>query len=227
MAFTAQSVIQAAQRSLQDPGAVRWSLPELLDYLNAGLREIAIAKPNATSVNHTLTLVEGTKQTLPEGFHRLLSVIHNVANGSPVKPTDRETLDTEIPGWHDQRILPRSATARYVADDMDDPSVFYVCPGNDGTGEIVATLSAIPARIPTPASPDNIASYSASVPIGDIYENCLVDYVLYRAFAKDINVQGAAGRAQAHFALFQQSLGIKKQNEATENVDKPKNRFSQ
>jgi len=227
MAFTAQQVIILAQTTLQDADAVRWPLAELLRCINAGTREIALQKPTATSATIELALVAGTKQQIPDGYHLFLSASHNVANGKPVRTVERETLDTEIPGWHSPAILPRSATAMFVTDDHDDTSTFYVCPGNDGTGLIVATLSRLPEAIPVPASPTLIASYGATVPLGDIYQNCLLDYVLYRAFSKDINIAGSAARAQAHYGLFQQALGIKAQTEATQNVDRPQSRFSQ
>ncbi|MGP9790695.1 phage adaptor protein [Roseinatronobacter sp. NSM] len=227
MAFTARQVIQTAQATLQDAGAVRWVLPELLNYLNAGTREIALQKPTATSVTTTMNLVSGTKQTLPEGYHRLLGAIQNVGNGRVIKPIMREILDQHMPGWHSNTTLPFNGTVQHIIDDMFDTSVFYVCPGNDGTGEIEVIMSRLPAPIPAPSSPMDIESYTADVMVPDIYENCLVDYVCYRAFSKDIAVAGAAQRAQAHYQLFQQSLGIKTQVDMAQNVDTPKSRFSQ
>jgi hypothetical protein len=227
MAFTAQSVITQAQATLQDAGGVRWLLPELLGYLNAGAREIALQKPNATAATVDMPLVSGTKQTLPAGYHRLLAVQRNVANGRAVTPVVREVLDLQIPGWHNTTVLPFSPTVAHVMDDPFDTATFYVCPGNDGTGEIEVILSRIPAPIAVPASQLDITAYTAEVMVPDIFENALVDYICYRAFSKDINVPGIAQRAQAHYQLFQQALGIKTQVEMAQNVDSPKSRFSQ
>lgn len=227
MPFTAQSVITQAQATLQDAGGVRWLLPELLGYINAGTREIALQKPNATAETITLPLVTGTKQTLPAGYHRLLSVQRNVGNGRAITPIVREVLDLQIPGWHNSTTLPFSPTVAHVMDDPFDTSTFYVCPGNEGNGEIEVILSRLPAPIPVPNNQLDIAAYTAEVAVPDIYENALVDYVCYRAFSKDINAPGIAQRAQAHYALFQQALGIKSQIEMAQNVDTPKSRFSQ
>lgn len=227
MAFTALSVIAQAQATLQDASGVRWLLPELLGYLNAGTREIALQKPNATAETTTMSLVSGTKQTLPAGYHRLLAVQRNVDNGRAITPVVREVLDLQIPGWHNTTVLPFSPTVSHIMDDPFDTATFYVCPGNDGNGEIEVILSRLPAPIPVPASQLDISAYTAEVQIADIYENALVDYVCYRAFSKDINVPGIAQRAQAHYQLFQQALGIKSENEMMVNVDTPKSRFSQ
>lgn len=227
MAFTARSVIQSAQATLQDAGGVRWLLPELLGYLNAGTREIALQKPTATAVTTTISLASGTRQELPAGYHRLLSAIRNTDNGRAITPVVREILDMQIPGWHSNAVMPYNATVAHVMDDPFDTSVFHVCPGNDGNGEIDVIMSRLPVPIPTPANQLDIEAYSADVQVPDIYENCLVDYVCYRAFSKDINVAGAAQRAQAHYGLFQQALGIKAQIDMAQNVDTPKSRFSQ
>ena len=227
MAFTAQSVIAQAQATLQDAGGVRWLLPELLGYLNAGAREIALQKPNATAVTMDMELTLGTKQSLPAGYHRLLAVQRNVGNGRAVTPIVREVLDLQIPGWHNTSVLPFSPTVAHVMDDPFDTATFYVCPGNDGSGKIEVILSKLPAPIPVPESQLEIADYTAEVDLPDIYENALVDYICYRAFSKDINVPGIAQRAQAHYQLFQQALGIKSQVEMDQNVDTPKSRFSQ
>jgi hypothetical protein len=227
MAFTAQSVFTLAQRTLQDAGGVRWLLPELLDYLNAGTREIALQKPTATSETVNVQLVEGTKQTLPAGYHKLLSVIRNVTSGRAVTPVVREVLDMNIPGWHSTSVLPFTVDVMHVHDDMFDVTTFHVCPGNTGSGVIVAILSRLPAQIATPANPLDIAAYNATVPLAEIYRNCLVDYVCYRSFSKDMNIAGSAQRAQGHYQLFQQALGIKSQVEMAQNIDTPKSRFSQ
>lgn len=227
MTFTAGSVIRAAQSTLQDAGAVRWLLPELLGYLNAGVREIALQKPTATAETVVFELVSGTKQTLPAGFHRLLSAIRNVDGGRAVTPVVREILDMQIPGWHSTANLPFSKTVMHILDDPFDTSTFHVCPGNNGEGEIEVIASRLPDPIPVPNDQIDIDAYSATVPVPDIYQNALVDYVLYRAFSKDINVPGAAQRAPAHYQLFQAALGIRQQTDISQNVDTAKSRFSQ
>lgn len=230
MAFTARDVIQTAQATLQDGSGVRWLPTELLNYLNAGTREIALQKPTATAETTTIDLVAGTKQAVPDGYQKLLSAIrNNTANSKgAVLPVVKEVLDVQYPGWHDPTVMPASESVAYIMDDMFDVATFYVCPANDGNGAIEVILSRLPADLVAPVStPLDITTYNMSVLVPDIYKNCLVDYVCYRAFSKDLNVPGAAQRAQAHYQLFQAALGIKSQVEMAQNVDTPKSRFSQ
>lgn len=226
MAFQARDVIRKAQIILQDAGGVRWPPNELLGWLNDGMREIALQKPTATSQTAVITLSEGTKQQVPDGYHKLLSAIRNTGNGRVITPIMREILDTQIPGWHSNDVLPFNTTVMHVIDDLFDSSVFYVAPGNNGEGQIEVILSALPDPIETPANPLDVEGYTMTVPLPPIYQNSMTDYICYRAFSKDINLAGAAQRAQAHYALFQQALGIRSLVEAEQSVDTPKSRFS-
>lgn len=225
MAFTAKDVLKRVRVTLNDAASVRWTLPEMLDYLNDGLREIALQKPSATSVTATITLEPGTKQSIPATYHALIQVIRNTTGdvspvpGKAVTPIARETIDTAIPGWHDNDVLPFTKVVTHVLDEIVDQTVFYVIPGNDGTGHVEAILSKIPTQIAAPANPLDIDSYTTNVDIADIYRNALTDYILYRAFSKDTDLATSGQRSAAHLQLFQTALGLKKQAEVTENVN--------
>lgn len=225
MAFTAQDVLQKVRTILNDSSSVRWTLPELRMWLNDGLREIALQKPSATAVTATLTLVEGTKQTIPATYHALIQVIRNTTTGGTpvpgksITPIARETIDTAIPGWHDEAVLPFTIPVTHVLDDLIDMRTFYVVPGNTGTGAVEAILSKLPTEVAAPSNPLDIASYTATVDMADIYQNALIDYMLYRAFSKDTDLASSGQRAAAHMDLFMRALGIKKQAEVAENVN--------
>lgn len=226
MAFTAADVMRQASTILNDAGAVRWPLTELLDWINAATAEVALLKPTATATTISIALVSGTKQTVPAGYHQILRVLRNTTSGRAVTPTTREIIDTQIPGWHATSVLPFTVDAAHFINEPEDQGAFWVVPGNTGTGSIDVVASAVPAKIARPANPLLIDSYSASVPLHDIYQSAVIDYVLYRAFSKDAAVPGAAQRAQAYYAAFANALGIKTQQETSRTPDAPQSRFS-
>lgn len=226
MAFTAETVMRKASTILNDAGSVRWTLTELLDWINAATSEIAIAKPTATAATISIELAEGTKQAVPEGYHQILRVIRNTTSGKAITPTTREVIDGQFPSWHDTAVLPFRVDAVHFINEPEDQATFYVVPGNDGNGSIDVVASAIPAAIPRPTNPLEIASYTANVPIGDAYQNAVLDYVLYRAFSKDAAIPGAAQRASALYQTFGAALGIKTQQETVARPDAPQSRFS-
>jgi hypothetical protein len=49
---------------------------------------------------------------------------------------------------------------------------------------------------------------SGNISLPDIYGNVLQDYILARCYMKDSEYAGNAQRAQAHYALFTNALGI-------------------
>lgn len=228
MAFDARDVLYQAQVTLNDAAAVRWPLPELLSYLNVGVREIVRLKPNATADTVELALQTGPYQVLLPGHYLMMRAIRNLTSvaaanprvgGAAITPTNRDILDATIPGWQQPTVLPYAKTVAHVVQDMADPRVYYVCPGNDGTGLIEAIVSVMPPRIAQPETPLSLAAYSGlNVGLPDEYEATLVDYVLYRAFSKDMSLPGNAQRAVTHMQLFGAALGASSQVEAIANL---------
>lgn len=228
MPITAKEVLHRARITLNDANSVRWTLVELLLYLNDALREVAIYKPDAVSKTVEIALAEGTYQV--HGHLHLIRVIRNITSaegatprigGRAITPTERPILDATMPGWQDPNVLPFSATVDHVVQDVMDKDVFYVVPGNTGAGLIEAIVADIPDEIAEPENPLSIDSYTAEIQIGPIYRAALVDYVLYRAFSKDGFDPANANRALAHYNQFASALGIKTQSDQRANLDSP------
>ena len=226
---TAKDVLHRARIALNDANSTRWLLPELLMYLNDGLREIATNKPNAVSETAEIDLRQGTYQE--HDFLALIRVTRNLATdanapggrtgGSTITPIERSVMDTSMPGWHDPTIYPNQKIVDHIIQDMADPQSFYVVPGNDGTGKIEAVIARLPTDIEADpvGSPTNLESYNVVVQLHDAYRPILLNYVLYRAYSKDAPQPGSAQRAQAYYNMFANSIGIKTQAETTANTD--------
>lgn len=193
-------LITRAVDILQDTTNVRWPAAELIRYLNDGQRQIVLNVPDASITNSTLALAAGTKQTLPSGGIRLIDVVRNVS-GNAIRIIDRDILDTQIPGWHNETA---AATKHYIFDPRD-PTHFYVYPP--------ATSASPQVEIIYSSSPSDAVS-GGSITLADVYANALLDYVLYRAYSKDAEYAGDSGRAAAAYSSFLQSLGNKVQVDA-------------
>lgn len=217
MAFSAATVMKRASTILQDQGAVRWPAVELCDYLNDGTAAIAEMKPNACTISKQIDLALGTKQTLEETDTILADVVASVdASGDKrsVSLIGRSILDRQIPGWQQSSVLPFSQIVSHVIYDIKDPRTFYVAPGNTGDGKLDVVVGQVPAKIAYPSSALDIDAYTTVVPLPDIYQNALVNYVLYKAFSKDSGDPGAAQRATAHYELFSSAIGAYAASEA-------------
>lgn len=187
-------------RLLSDPTHVRWSIEELIDYTNDAQRQIVLLVPDANSVTASFSvLANSSKQSLPTNAIRLLRITRNLPNGRVIYPTLRSAIDAEIPTWH-------SATGaeveHYIYDPNADRKTFYVYPQMTTQRTVEIVYSTVPQLLTTVAQ---------VLELSDQYINPVVDWVLYRAWAKDAEYAGNAGLAQRHENSFYQQLGVKDQ----------------
>lgn len=222
MTTTVQSVLDRVQQTLQDTAGIRWSeANELIKWLNDAQREIALLKPDATSSNTTVTLVDGTKQSIPSDGNRLLRVMRNMSaassgdGGRSIRLVARDVLDTQTPTWHDPAVTGEAAHTNVVKNyvyDEQDPKNFYVFPGVSGNAYIEIVYSKNPAAV---TSSDNLG-------VDDIYANSVMNYVLYMAYMKESEVAGNAQRASSHYNLFTAAITGKAQVDTitTPNIER-------
>lgn len=227
MAFSATDIMRRALYVLQDHDAVRWTAPEMRLWVNDALREIAVRKPTATAASVEIALQTGTWQQLPDAYQSLIEVTRNLATldgdvarrggGRVVTPVRRQDMDEALPGWQDAAVLPYSAVVQHYIEEPIDRRAFYVVPGNDGTGRVEAVVSRLPDEVAEPpfGSATDVQAYTAPLDMRDEYRGAVLDFVLYRAYSKDMQLAGAAARAAAHFQQFAEVLGT---GQATETA---------
>lgn len=188
MAVTVASILERATFVLKDAGNIRWTPTELVDWVNDGQRALVNVFPDAKIKTEEVVLVAGAKQTNPTGCIEIIEMRQN-ANGKAVLPCTRAALDAFSRDW---MTTPTSAVVQHYMDDPN-PEVFYVYPAQNTTP---ATVS-----ITYTCLPDTVSS-GDSLDIRDIYANNVLNYVLYRAFSKDAEVENNAAMAAAYFQSF-------------------------
>ncbi|MEY5145610.1 MAG: hypothetical protein RL745_979 [Actinomycetota bacterium] len=196
----ASDITSRAALVLQDDGNVRWTTSELYKWISDGQRVIALVRPDSCAKNETLTLVAGTRQTIPATGIRLLDVIRNInANNTPgrvVRIVDRESLDAQDYNWHNAAAGP---TINFTQDNRD-PDHFYVYPPAAAGQKLEILYS---------ANPTEVTSGGQTLSVNDIYAEPLFNYVLYRAYSKDAEFGGNAALAQGYVSMFNALLGLK------------------
>lgn len=217
MAVTVQSVIDRVQTVLQDTTGVRWPVvAELVLWVNDAQREVALMKPDASAKNETVTLVAGTKQSIPTTGNRLLKVVRNMSaasNGTgkrSVRLVDAEVLNSQTPDWHDPTVSGDAAHTNIVKHyvyEESNPRNYYVYPGVQGNAYLEIIYSSNPTTV----------AQNGNLSIPDIFANAVMNYVLYMAYMKDAEFAGNADRANNHFQLFTASVAGKGQLDAVTN----------
>lgn len=200
MGIPVSLIIQRAGFALLDEDHIRWTSDELVSWINEAARAVVVRRNDAGAYTDNFTLIAGTKQTLPANVFRLIDVIRNMGTGSTpgrvVKRCDRQLLDNFTPGWHADPAA--AVTRNFCYDDGANPQVFYVHPPANAN----KVLECIFARLPPPV--DNITM--TEVDMDDGFGEALLNFVLYRCYAKDSEFADAA-KAAAFMSAFQASLG--------------------
>lgn len=204
MATSIRGLVQRAQTILQDANGTRWDEAELLGWFNDGRRELSVYRPTEFARRTAVVLEAGTLQRLPVGAFLLLRVAANLRSTSPriagrvVTQVERRILDAMHPGWEDTEVFPEAAEVRHYCYDDNEPLAFSVFPANDGTGQ-VELLACF--------EPGTATSVDTATGVRDVFNNALLDYMLYRAFDKDSDHPGNAERSAKHYAAFTAAIG--------------------
>lgn len=194
--------------TLNDPSYVRWTVADLVDYLNDGVLQTVIARPQANVVTRVLELTEGTRQTLPADAIALIEVQRNVPSGRVVRHVDKQTMDAAAPLWHGST---RMVDARDYAFDQRDPKTFFVYPPAHTTSKVETLLSVRPDLAGVPATPGT--DPWDPFPLAPEYQEPVRLWMLHRAYANDTGA-GSLAKSSSYFNQFFQWFGIDAQAKA-------------
>lgn len=202
-------ILKRANTILHDATKVRWPMTELLDWYNDAQRAIVVRRPDASPADAAFSCVLGTRQQLPSDGLRLLDVMRNEAAGTAITVIDRKELDENIRGWHDASH-PTTDVQHYVYDDRN-PKIFYLYPAPPDSHQVrICYSTALDDVAITDFDADNQA-----IALDDVYCNPLIDWILYRAFSKDSEINQTDMQAKNALAVFENALGVKTQVDST------------
>lgn len=194
----------------QSTGMVQWLEPELLRYLSDAQRQAVILHPEVNPDTRTVTLAQGSRQTLPADAWSLLDVVRNQGvgggmdgTGPAIEMVDRRVIDRSMPDWHS---VTAAAVVKYVVYDLKrSRRTFYVNPPQPaGVADIEIVVSQIPGEITNSAT---------AIELDDNYEPALLAYMLYMAKSKDLAAEGQGMEmAAGYYKQFMLALGMPSEN---------------
>jgi hypothetical protein len=200
--MTPLEIFASADDVLQDASYVRWPQAERLRHLNDGRRAMAVVRPDLYARVETVTLVAGTKQTLPANGFRFFDATRNINTdntpGAAVRVIEREALDALRPNWHADAAGP----IKHFMLDERTPNVFYVYPQAAANQKLEISYAENPAvLLIANVSTDQLTQEG-------VYAGLLADYVIHRAYLKDSEFAGNAALSQQHYQLFMAGLTL-------------------
>lgn len=206
--MNASEIIATAETTLLDPGHQYWTVPELVGYINEAQRLIAELKTDAVTVTAAHTLKAGARQQIPADGVLLVDVMRNlglsgIKSGPSITPVDQRKLDRMVPDWQGRT---HATVEHYMYDDRER-TTFYVYPAQPNAASQV--------EIRYVRRPAEVESETDELTLGSNYFAPVLNYVLYRAHSKTTQA-AVPQRAQAHYQLFLNELGVS--NQAAQSV---------
>jgi hypothetical protein len=209
MALVAGSLFRACAIELNDLEYVRWTKDDLAEYLTDAIAVMASLKPTLFTVFEPLRLGIGAVQTVPGEFTELVDILFNLhQDGTHGEPVNRGSFTAA-------RALGRSSCA--PADGAGYVVRSYTVHPENDTFFIVDPP--VPAVNPLPIvwalvqrAPNVIMAETDGVVMAnttpETYRSTLLEWMLYRAFARDTESSDSFNRSQAHYKAFYQFLGL-------------------
>ena len=198
----ASEIVAQASELAQDESNVVWTASQALLWLNDAQRAIVSVRPDSSVLNHSVTLVAGTKQSIT-GL-RLMSVNRNMGAdgltpGRAIRLVERGIKDDFDPDWHTETAA--LVVKEYIFD-ARTPKEYYVSPPVD-TGTVVQI------EVSEAVSPDDVADAGDPITLDDIYAPSMIEWIVYRFMARDSEETPSLQRAASHFQQFFSLLGAK------------------
>ena len=197
----ASDVLDRCSRELNDTARVRWTLTDLLGFLTDAMRQTVLLRPDANATVAVVQLTAGnTKQQIPTGAIRFLSLVRNMGAGGlvpglPIVPTTREAMDAASATWHTD--APAAEIDHYLYN-ADTQQYFYVSPP-PAAGVYVEMEYAMDVT--------ELTAGTDTLPLPSIWIEPLREYVLYRAFSVNNASMADKQNALNHLKQFYLAIG--------------------
>lgn len=201
-----KTLIDTAAARVIDKEFIRWSKSDWLRMLHDAYKAVLVVRPDAYTLAYDFSCAAGVEQKLEDDTNLLLNVMNNVGGKSVRGPQDMLLLDNYRPSWRNDPEMDQVDCYMY---DERVPQTFYVYP----PAKVGLKLRVITSKVPeAPKESD----YDGDKPsfLAPIFDNPVVEYMVYQAFSEDNEFAANANKAQLALNSFQTLLGLKNSSDA-------------
>jgi len=198
----ASDIIDRVRIVLNDAAGTRWPNAELFQWITDAQLLIALVRPDEVNATANKALDAGTKQTIPSDGLRLLDVKRNLkdAEGTPgraIRIIEQSDLDLFNPDWH---TATQSLEIKHYVYDNRENLAFWVYP----PAKVGARVEVLYSR-----NPGKVTATTDTLAVRDIYQEVLVNYVLFRAYGKDADYANNTQLMSSYLQIVNALLGLK------------------
>ena len=201
--YTVQGILSSVRNSLNDNGdedCRHWTDAELLDYFNDSVCLLSSHRPDAFTKSVTLTLKKGACQDFSSQYQCIVSIDYNVdSKGECDSDSPVSEGDFDLIKCFSKKSCSSKTSSKGVgsfAVDPANPAIVYVSPAVDKVTKVIGKV----VERPDPLSLTSCIDFDCK------YIPALKDYMLHRAYAKDIESAAAMQRSERHLQMFFEHL---------------------
>ena len=213
MPLLASELFRAAGFELNDlePGNehVRWTVEELAIFLTDGIAMMSALKPTLFTVFTPIRLGPGAVQSVPGAYTELLDVLYNLnSDGSQGEPVTQGSFSAARALGRPSCTATRSGEyeVRSYTVHPENDTYFYVDPPVPNISPFPAVWSLVRLAPNVITAPTDAVVMANTTP--ETYRAALLDWILYRAWAKDTESSESFQKSQAHYKAFMSFLGV-------------------
>jgi len=187
---------------------VRWTLPELAEYLTGAIAQVAALKPTLYTSFVPLRLAGGSVQSVPAAYSELVDVLYNLnADGSQGEFVSQSSLSAARALGRPSCAITRNGGygVRSYSVHPENDTYFYVDPPVPNVSPLPAVWALVRLAPNKITGPTDAVIMANTTP--ETYREALKDWMLYRAFAKDSESSDSFQKSQAHYKAFMQYVG--------------------
>jgi hypothetical protein len=202
-------LFRACAIELSDRDFVRWTKTDLGEYLTDAIAVTAALKPTLFTTFTPLQLAPGPVQAVPGEYTELVDILYNLnPDGTHGEPVNKGSFTAA-------RALGRTSCApvdgvgyvvRSYTVHPENDTYFIVDPPVPQTPPC-PFVWALVQRAPNVIMAETDAVVMANT-TPETYRSVLLEWMLYRAFARDTESSDSFNRSQAHYKAFYQFLGL-------------------
>jgi hypothetical protein len=220
MPISAQYLVKQCQVNISDLAGVRFPASELIVYLNDGQRSLVAIRPEASASTSTFVPVAGARQQLPSTSAVLIDIPRNTAgNKKAITKVSVEDLDSFNLDW---RSMTGVTEILHFAFDLREPRFFDIYPPAAASGASIEVKSSVyPTDVGAPTGDGKaFGTVTGNISVDDQWAFALFNYMMSRAYSKDVDFGGNPDLATAYAGTFANLLGVQQQSSQSVSPEK-------
>ena len=212
-----RDILESVTLRYNDSDYVRLSQDQYLKFLDDAILKLILVRPDSNVNTAVVGLAAGTRQSIPSDGYALIDIYMNkedagggtYTNGAPILQVERKDLDY-FSDWHTTGST--TTDIDEFAYDSRSPRTFWVSPPPAAVDTVYVEMDySYGVASYADLTDDFDVVLEMDIPLEDIYQSALIEYMLYLCFSTDSSAMNDMAISAQYEQSFYQGLGLEYQ----------------